>query len=697
MNVAPSVNYAANVTTQGLEDPTIDNKSSDQLLPLEQDSALAESSTDTISSESTVQKELPEPQTNTSVESIEGAETDNDNQNQPNSTKDSAPIDYYTDSQSEQAEKTSLFADTVTIPDLNLRKLINKKLNHVSDWETYTPTKQELASIRGIFRLDFGTTTQTQFTSLEGIQYLTGISDLYAYYVTFMNLDDLNLISTLKQLTYISMGNTNIDSIAFATSLPNLTGMVLPNNYISDVSASLDYYNSPKRKQYNFTKQSITKTITLENGQTVVDPLAIIGINGNPVSVNYQNSTSHFKFENGKFIGNDLIPGQTYAIKYSFVDTSINHAGRLTGNATIDVQIPLIQGAEVTVKYEDTEGNELAPAEIFSGNLGETYTSEQLEIPGYTFKEVLGNASGEFTSEAQTVMYIYTKTPVKGAEVTVKYEDTEGNELAPAEIFSGNLGETYTSEQLEIPGYTFKEVLGNASGEFTSEAQTVMYIYTKTPVKGAEVTVKYEDTEGNELAPAEIFSGNLGETYTSEQLEIPGYTFKEVLGNASGEFTSEAQTVMYIYTKTPVKGADVTVKYEDTEGNELAVKVLSGNLGDPYTSEQLAIEEYVFKNIKGNPTGKFTAEAQKITYVYTKQTASGNHDKPDNSLDKKHQTQNSQANPNNSSKTGSTYQSTFPKTGEKQGLEKRLSILGSIIIILLTGLFIWNKHFLNNK
>ncbi|MGX7137691.1 MucBP domain-containing protein [Enterococcus silesiacus] len=557
MNVAPSVNYAANVTTQGLEDPTIDNKSSDQLLPLEQDSALAESSTDTISSESTVQKELPEPQTNTSVESIEGAETDNDNQNQPNSTKDSAPIDYYTDSQSEQAEKTSLFADTVTIPDLNLRKLINKKLNHVSDWETYTPTKQELASIRGIFRLDFGTTTQTQFTSLEGIQYLTGISDLYAYYVTFMNLDDLNLISTLKQLTYISMGNTNIDSIAFATSLPNLTGMVLPNNYISDVSASLDYYNSPKRKQYNFTKQSITKTITLENGQTVVDPLAIIGINGNPVSVNYQNSTSHFKFENGKFIGNDLIPGQTYAIKYSFVDTSINHAGRLTGNATIDVQIPLIQGAEVTVKYEDTEGNE--------------------------------------------------------------------------------------------------------------------------------------------LAPAEIFSGNLGETYTSEQLEIPGYTFKEVLGNASGEFTSEAQTVMYIYTKTPVKGADVTVKYEDTEGNELAVKVLSGNLGDPYTSEQLAIEEYVFKNIKGNPTGKFTAEAQKITYVYTKQTASGNHDKPDNSLDKKHQTQNSQANPNNSSKTGSTYQSTFPKTGEKQGLEKRLSILGSIIIILLTGLFIWNKHFLNNK
>ncbi|BAK58583.1 hypothetical protein LG21E12_10760 [Lactococcus garvieae] len=42
----------------------------------------------------------------------------------------------------------------------------------------------------------------------------------------------------------------------------------------------------------------------------------------------------------------------------------------------------------------------------------------------------------------------------------------------------------------------------------------------------------YQDEEGTKLDKGVILSGHVGEEYTTEQKEIPGYTFKEVQGNA---------------------------------------------------------------------------------------------------------------------------------------------------------------------
>ncbi|WP_160321494.1 MucBP domain-containing protein, partial [Lactococcus lactis] len=101
---------------------------------------------------------------------------------------------------------------------------------------------------------------------------------------------------------------------------------------------------------------------------------------------------------------------------------------------------------------------------------------------------------------------------------------------------SGNVGDSYTTEQKTIDGYTFKEVQGNATGTFTDQAQTVTYVYTKKPVLGAAVTVKYVDTKGNVISDEAVKSGNVGDSYTTEQKTIDGYTFKEVQGNATGTF-----------------------------------------------------------------------------------------------------------------------------------------------------------------
>ncbi|MBO6438037.1 hypothetical protein EY653_03640 [Enterococcus faecalis] len=195
----------------------------------------------------------------------------------------------------------------------------------------------------------------------------------------------------------------------------------------------------------------------------------------------------------------------------------------------------------------------------------------------------------------------------------------------------------------------------------------------------ADVTVNYIDTDGNELKPSQKISGNIGESFDATtlnyRLEIEGYTLKEVRGNPTGKFTDQPQTVTYVYVKNPVKAAEVTTKYVDTEGNKISDEVVkTGNIGDDYTTEQKAIDGYTFKEVRGNPTGKFTDQPQTVTYVYMKYKiypAS----KADNKLDHKDKT--------NNKETYSSSQHTLPKTGENKRLALISTGIGSVFLVLV--------------
>ncbi|MBC1361152.1 MucBP domain-containing protein [Listeria welshimeri] len=310
------------------------------------------------------------------------------------------------------------------------------------------------------------------------------------------------------------------------------------------------------------------------------------------------------------------IEGYTYV---GYIHTSKND----TTPTPLPNPVPMEQGS-VSVNYQDEQGNSLAPTETLKGDVGETYTTVQKDITGYDFKEVQGNATGEYTTKAQVVTYIYaqTPTPVEQGTVTVNYQDEQGNAVAPTETLKGEIGKTYTTVQKDITGYDFKEVQGDATGEFTMKTQVVTYIYaqTPTPVEQGTVTVNYQDEQGNSLAPSETLKGDVGETYTTVQKDITGYDFKEVQGNATGEYTTKAQVVTYIYaqTPTPVEQGTVTVNYQDEQGNSLApTETLKGDVGTTYATVQKDITGYDFKEVQGNKTGEFTKESQVVTYIYT--------------------------------------------------------------------------------
>ncbi|WP_031649859.1 MucBP domain-containing protein, partial [Listeria innocua] len=66
-------------------------------------------------------------------------------------------------------------------------------------------------------------------------------------------------------------------------------------------------------------------------------------------------------------------------------------------------------GAPVTVKYVDGDGNELATSDTLSGKLGTSYDATAKNLSGWKLTATPTNAKGVFTSKAQTVTFVYVK------------------------------------------------------------------------------------------------------------------------------------------------------------------------------------------------------------------------------------------------------------------------------------------------
>ncbi|WP_347085567.1 MucBP domain-containing protein, partial [Enterococcus gallinarum] len=298
---------------------------------------------------------------------------------------------------------------------------------------------------------------------------------------------------------------------------------------------------------------------------------------------------------------------------------------------------------EVTVKYVDTDGNEIHQEQSLTGAVGETYdtttTDYQLAIDGYTLDttQLPDNMTGTFSDTAQTVTYVYTKDPIHAADVMVEYVDKEGNQIHESQTLKGNIGDKYDANtpdyQLAIDGYTLDttQLPDNMTGTFSDTAQTVTYIYTKDPIRAADVTVEYVDNEGKEIHESQTLKGNIGEKYDAStpdyQLTIDGYTLDstQLPDNMTGTFSENAQTVTYVYIKDPIRAADVTVEYVDNEGKEIhESQTLKGNIGEKYDAStpdyQLTIDGYTLDStqLPDNMTGTFSENAQTVTYVYIK-------------------------------------------------------------------------------
>ncbi|MBC1686179.1 hypothetical protein HB961_10255 [Listeria welshimeri] len=227
--------------------------------------------------------------------------------------------------------------------------------------------------------------------------------------------------------------------------------------------------------------------------------------------------------------------------------------------------------------------------------------------------------------------------------VEVEYQDEEGNTIHDSQYINGNVGDAYDASvlkyQLEIPGYLLDQTKlpNNSLGTITEDVQTVTYTYKKEKVAAEPVNVKYVDENGKEIAESHLLNGNIGDTYESKAKVIEGWKLKTTPSNATGIFSDQAQTVIYIYEKEKL-ASSIIVRYLDDNNKELVEsRIISGNVGDEYSTNAEKISGYHLKSTPTNAEGIFMENEQTITYIYEKNTidlgsSAGNSNDLDNDI-----------------------------------------------------------------
>ncbi|EAF6117339.1 LPXTG cell wall anchor domain-containing protein [Listeria monocytogenes] len=333
------------------------------------------------------------------------------------------------------------------------------------------------------------------------------------------------------------------------------TGVVLADSITLSGNVGENYTTTAK----TIDGYSLTTTPTNANGtfstnpQTVTytykkDPIA------QPVTVNYIDTDGKTIAPTETLSGN---VGENYTTTaktidgYSLTTTPANANGTFSTNPqTVTytyTKDPIAQ--PVTVNYIDTDGKTIAPSETLTGNISENYTTTAKTIDGYSLTTTPANAKGTFSTEPQIINYIYAKNAETAQPITVNYRNSTGQKIAKSEVLTGNIGESYSTQPKTIAGYTLTTIPPNAKGTFTTNAQTVTYMYTPIAISALPVTVNYLDENGKEIADSVVLNGRVGEAYNTLAKEIDGCTLIKTPTNANGVFSAEAQSIDYIYRK----------------------------------------------------------------------------------------------------------------------------------------------------
>ncbi|MFC6202930.1 MucBP domain-containing protein [Lactiplantibacillus nangangensis] len=308
---------------------------------------------------------------------------------------------------------------------------------------------------------------------------------------------------------------------------------------------------------------------------------------------------------------------------YEFVQATVDGQllavteNQLKGRYTEDQTIQLTyrrksEKATLHFKYED--GTSAGDSIQLAGKYGEAIQFPAIkEIPGY-FADDLVVAYYQDGENSYTVIYR------KAGQVMLQYVDEAGKKISAIETMTGKVGSNYQTQAKAIAGYTLVGMPVNQNGQFSKQPTTVVYRYVKdaiTVATGQPVTVQYVDETGQSLAIETVLNGKVGENYQATAAVIDGYELIQVVGNPSGNFSEQAQTITFKYRKIAPKTGSVTIHYVTETGKTLAESVvLTGEIGSAYETAALKIAGYRLKDTQGAVSGHFEVSGSHLTFVY---------------------------------------------------------------------------------
>lgn len=218
-------------------------------------------------------------------------------------------------------------------------------------------------------------------------------------------------------------------------------------------------------------------------------------------------------------------------------------------------------------------------------DLGEAYQFAK----GWTFKNITfkGNIyqPGDriYDENFKTIEFPYW-TDINRTGICYNYEPSEdfyvnisygtltedfSSELIQSLNLPTNLGPfpgeiSLTLSPSEIPGYTAKHAMVYMSPTYGflpigetywfmngTARNSIRYIYESDDSiqEGSPITIRYVDTEGNQLTTDVTLKGKNNEPYSTQAAEFDGYRLIEIIGEETGIFGLESKNVTYKYEK----------------------------------------------------------------------------------------------------------------------------------------------------
>lgn len=438
-----------------------------------------------------------------------------------------------------------------------------------------------------------------------------------------------NMASHLKFLGILNNHLVKVPDAIFTTNWTNSsTGELdlmaagnqivtnIPANYVSQFNNGdnlLEFYDNNYQKQDQLTTTpgyTIDVPVGTDFNQLTPDKTKLALTSGRTLLA--QHEFEYYDDGSSSLIHNGVAaaPGQATIFIKSKFSTQSNKFAR----TQVTVNITALNGGPITVKHEDTKGQELAPPVILNGKDGDPYTTTQKTFPGYTLVATPANQNGTFTMNPATVNYVYSANDYK---LTSTFKDAQGQELkAPVvDTKDYHIQDNYTTTAATIPGYSLVSTPANQNGTFGAGNVTVNYVYKKDDYT---LTSTYKDTNGQELkAPVvDATTYHYQDTYTTTAAVFPGYTLVATPTNATGTFGSSNITVHYVYQ---ANGYQLTSTFKDQQGKTIApddVDTKTYHVNDPYTTTAKTIPGYTLVTTPTNNQGNFGTSDITVDYVY---------------------------------------------------------------------------------
>lgn len=210
---------------------------------------------------------------------------------------------------------------------------------------------------------------------------------------------------------------------------------------------------------------------------------------------------------------------------------------------------------------------------------------------------------------------------INKGKVIVRYFD--GDEVFKSYVVNGKIGRGYNIPVLQSISldYTVTKKQGD-SGTFSDSVQYCNFYCDKYEGNMSAVTFMFLDSKTDtNISESIVMTNRQGQTY--ETLSIPaiqGYSLdiEKLPKNGCGVFGKKNITVKYYYNKKARgdKTCSINIIYMATDGKVLGTDSKTGVENANYSTQKVEFEDYNFKKVTDNSSGKYSFVTQNVLYLY---------------------------------------------------------------------------------